>query len=53
MIGKINLTENDIGFLHVLDFYLWRASHELAHGRWDFWHHNPNRYADTDGDTYA
>ena len=49
----ILLTHHDVGFLHVLDFYLWRATHELAVRRWPFWHHSPVRYRDADGDTYA
>ncbi len=44
---------HDIGFLHVLDYYLHLASHELAVRRWPFWHHCPSRYRDIDGDTYA
>lgn len=45
----------DVGCLHILDWRLARATNELAkHSRrWPFWHHNPFRYRDIDGDTYA
>lgn len=44
---------HDIGYLHVLDYYLWRACRELAAGHWPYWHHSPSRYRDLDGDFYG
>jgi hypothetical protein len=53
--GMIILHPHDVGFLHVLDYYLFRASHELALHRTFplYWHFCASRYRDIDGDTYS
>lgn len=39
----------DVGYFHVLDYYLHRACHELAPlSRHDHWHSHPSRYRDVD-----
>lgn len=44
----ILLTPGDIGYFHVLDYYLARACKELAAGgrRQEFWFTHPARYCD-------
>ena len=54
MIGKIILTQRDIGYLHVLDYYLHLASKELAAPRWNYWFDSLVRYTDgEEGDIYS